>query len=201
MTGQRVPTPGPAPDDPDAEAVAAAMAGDTQALSHLMEKLHLRVFRFILRQVSREEDAEDLTQETFLQTHRNLARFRGASRFSTWVMGIAQNLVRNQRSRSPDIRFPPAPEHALETLEDQHGDPHAAAQFRARMERLHQAMVRHLSDDLREALILVSLEEMPYDQAAQVLDIPLGTLKTRVFRARRRLLEGLERSGELELFR
>jgi RNA polymerase sigma-70 factor (ECF subfamily) len=192
-------SPKPA-QDPDAAAVAAAQAGDGQAFAHLIEKLHVRVYRYILRQAPTVQDAEDLTQETFLEAHRNLKLFRGASRFSTWVMGIAHNLVRNRRRRSLGRLAVETPLDHLENLADDRPGPHADIQMHARLKALRRGMETFLTPDLRDALALVSLEELSYEEAAMVLDIPLGTLKTRVFRARQRLLDGLRNSGEWELF-
>jgi RNA polymerase sigma factor (sigma-70 family) len=88
-------------DDPDAWDVARAVVGDARAFADLVGRLEARVYRFILRQVSADSAAEDLTQDTFLEVYRNLHRFQGASKFSTWVMGIALNLSRNYRTRHP----------------------------------------------------------------------------------------------------
>ena len=186
--------------DPDAEAVAAARAGDVLSSNQLLDKLQTRVFRFILRQAASTQDAEDLTQETLIEVHRKLHAFRGTARFSTWALGIAQNIVRNYRNRSPAFRHGAASPDLLEIIPDPGGGPHEKLLTQNRMRALQEGLQRFLTPELREALALVSMEGLPYDEAALVLDIPVGTVKTRVFRARKMLREGLKKAGQLELF-
>ncbi len=184
--------------DPDAEAVLAAQGGDVAAFSALLRGLQIRVFRFVLRQVVSKADAEDLTQETFLIVHRTLREFRGASRFSTWVLGIAQNLVRNHCNRSPGRREQSLSTEWLASFPDHHADPETQFHLDARRQAIRLGMERFMGLELRQALILVALEGLSYEEAAQILDLPLGTLKTRVFRARKALREGLQAEGWLE---
>ena len=186
--------------DPDAGTVAAARAGDALSSSQLLNKLQLRVFRFILRQAASTQDAEDLTQDTLIEVHRKLHTFHGSARFSTWALGIAQNIVRNYRNRSPVFRHGAASPDLLEIIPDPGGGPHEKLLTQNRMRALQAGLERFLTPELREALTLVSMEGLPYDEAAHVLGIPAGTVKTRVFRARKMLREGLKRAGQLELF-
>jgi RNA polymerase sigma-70 factor, ECF subfamily len=179
--------------DPDLADVHAAKAGDSAAFAVLLDRLQLRVFRFILRQAASNQDAEDLTQETFLEAYRRLASFQETARFSTWVLGIAQNIVRNYRNRSPQFRYPTISSDSLLTLSDKGDNPEEQLQQQSRMEQLRHAIEQQLSPDLRQALILVTLEGMDYQEVAEVLDIPLGTVKTRVFRARKALREYLDK--------
>ncbi|MBF0447508.1 MAG: RNA polymerase sigma factor [Magnetococcales bacterium] len=177
--------------DPDIAAVHAAKRGDAAAFSALINQLHLRVYRFILRQSASNQDAEDLTQETFMEAHRRLSSFEETARFSTWVLGIAQNLVRNYRNRSPQFRFNAVSTDALSTLSSSDENPEEMLQKQRRMDKLRRGIEESLTPDLRQALILITLEGMDYQEAADVLDIPVGTVKTRVFRARKALREFL----------
>ncbi len=187
--------------DPDAEAVAKALAGDRKALSSLLRGLQLRVYRFILRQAASSQDAEDLTQETFIEVQRKLASFQGNARFSTWVLGIAQNIVRNYRNRAPIFRHPTVSDDVLDHHADTRAGPHEQLMTDARLRALQDGMERFLTPELREALLLISLEGLDYGQAATILNIPLGTVKTRVFRARRLLRDGLKQEKRMELFK
>ncbi|MBF0455895.1 MAG: sigma-70 family RNA polymerase sigma factor [Magnetococcales bacterium] len=181
--------------DPDLADVHAAKAGDSAAFSALLNRLHLRVFRFILRQSASNQDAEDLTQETFLEAYRRLATFQETARFSTWVLGIAQNLVRNYRNRSPQFRYPAISSDSLLTLSDGQNNPEEQLQQQNRINQLRQGIEQHLTPELRQALTLVTLEGMDYQEVAEILEIPLGTVKTRVFRARKALRERLDYTG------
>lgn len=187
-------------NDPDAEAVAAAKAGDKAAFAALLRGLQNRVYHFIQRQSISTQDAEDLTQETFLEVYRSLPSFRGTSQFSTWVLGISQNLIRNYRNRSPVFRFPEVSEDVLTDLPDQQERPDENYQNRLKIEALRAGIQRFLSEDLRDALVLVSLEGLDYAEAANILGVPVGTVKTRVFRARKALKDGLQKEGQWELF-
>ncbi|MBF0367996.1 MAG: sigma-70 family RNA polymerase sigma factor [Magnetococcales bacterium] len=188
------------PGDPDADAVTAARRGNKPAFTELVRRLETRVFRFISRQIHTPQDAEDLTQETFLEAHRRFAHFRGESRFSTWVLGIARNMVRNHINRSPGYRYNQIPTDEMAEIADSEKGPEEQAQAAARLQALKEGLGK-LTPDLREALTLVSLEGMNYDEAAQVIGIPMGTLKTRIFRARSALRKALKQSGQMDLFK
>ncbi|MEO5367669.1 MAG: sigma-70 family RNA polymerase sigma factor [Magnetococcus sp. WYHC-3] len=183
-------------DDPDADLLAGAQAGQVQAATELTRRHYLRVFRFILRQVLNPADAEDLVQETFLEAHRRLSSFRGAAKYSTWVMGIAQNLVRNHFNRGPSSRLPSAPlDEIVDLLASNAPDPEEGLAARDQNRALLEALGQGLSPEWRQALVLVTLEGLSYEQAAGLLDVPVGTVKTRVFRARQRLRQLLARQG------
>jgi RNA polymerase sigma-70 factor, ECF subfamily len=179
--------------DPDLADVHAAQGGDSAAFAALLDRLQLRVFRFILRQAASNQDAEDLTQETFLEAYRRLSSFQETARFSTWVLGIAQNLVRNYSNRSPQFRYQTVPSDSLLNLSDQGDNPEESLQQQNRMERLRHGIENQLTPELQQALTLVTLEGMDYQEVATILDIPVGTVKTRVFRARKALREFLEK--------
>jgi RNA polymerase sigma-70 factor, ECF subfamily len=178
--------------DPDLADVHAAKAGQSSAFTLLTDRLQLRVFRFILRQAASKQDAEDLTQETFLEAYRRLDSFQESSRFSTWVLGIAQNIVRNYRNRSPQFRYQTVSSDSLLNLTDQGENPEELLQQKNRMDRLKIGIEQHLTPELQQALTLVTLEGMDYQEVAEILQIPVGTVKTRVYRARQALREHLK---------
>lgn len=188
-------------DDPDAKMVAAACNGDKAAGERLLQGIQTRVYQFILRQAASTQDAEDLTQETLLEVYRNLQHFQGSSRFSTWVLGIAQNRVRNYHNRSATFRFPTTDTEVLETLPEPRAGPEESYLISSRIQALQRGFADYLTPDLREALTLVSLEGMGYEDAAEILNLPVGTVKTRVFRARKMLKNGLQAAGQLTLFK
>ncbi|MBF0325797.1 MAG: sigma-70 family RNA polymerase sigma factor [Alphaproteobacteria bacterium] len=147
------------------------------------------MFRFILKQVGDRADAEDLTQEAFLQAFRGFESFQGRSLPSTWLFGIAVNVVRTHLRRSPQLRHTYVPEEALAELPNE-GNPLADLEMRRRIEALDAALFR-LPDDWREVLVCVSMEGLSYEQTATVLDLPIGTVRSRLSRARERLAADL----------
>ncbi len=183
------------PRDPDASLVASARQGDRRALDLLAARLRDRVFRFVLRRVGDPDAAEDLTQDTFVEVVTKLDRFRGASRFSTWVLGIALNLTRNHLTRSPQRRYRMEPETVLDAVPDRTAGPHDAARGHAFAAAVRAAF-GELPAESAEALRLVALDGLEYRDAAALLGVPLGTMKTRVFRARRALREAMAAAGQ-----
>jgi len=183
------------PNDPDGPLVLAVLNGDHRAFEQLVERLQTRVFRFVLKQVRRPEEAEDLTQETFLEVFRKLANFRGASRFSTWVMGIALNLARNHRRKAPEYRFDMAAEDDVPETADSAPSPHQSLETKAFAGAVQEALSA-LPDDVREAVVLVSLDGLSYEEAAAIAETPTGTMKTRVFRGRKMMREAMARKKQ-----
>lgn len=175
--------------------VAAALSGDGRAFGRLMERLRDRVFHFVLRKVNNGQDAEDLTQDTFLEVYRKLHNYRGESRFSTWVLGVALNLSRNHVTRRPERRYRMESTDELGDMVDGTAGPHEQARSNAFAQAVRQGMAM-LSEEAREALQLVTLEELDYKEAAEIAGVPIGTLKTRVFRARKALREALRDAGQ-----
>ena len=170
--------------------VERARMGDRCAFSLLVEEHYKRVWRFLLKWVRNPHDAEELAQETFLAAWRRLSGFRGESQFSTWLLGIALNLARNHHNRSSS-------QHEDELQEEAHlqalslDDPCDLLQQKTMLVALDAALSR-LPQEMREVMLLVRLEGLSLDEAASILDIPLGTVKSRLARARGKLREEME---------
>ena len=171
--------------------VEQARNGDEAAFSALVQEFHNNVWRFILKSVHNPQDAEELTQETFISAWRSLQTFRGESKFSTWLLGIALNIARNHCNRSASRKEVELPdEHVLESLLPQAEDPLALTQSKQMLQELDRAIAR-LPSELREVVLLVRLEDLALEEAAALLQIPLGTVKSRLSRARERLSEDM----------
>lgn len=169
--------------------VEQARSGDQAAFSELVREFHSSVWRFILKSVHNPSDAEELAQETFISAWRSLPTFRGDSKFSTWLLGIALNLARNHCNRSASRKEVALPEEdILESLLPQADDPSDLAQNKQTLVELDRAIAR-LPQELRDVIILVRLENLALEEAATLLQIPLGTVKSRLNRARERLVE------------
>lgn len=159
-------------EEPEPATIRAAMAGDIDAFEDLVRAYQLPVWRFLRHLLNDEHLAEDVTQETFLRLYRHLPTFAFRAKFSTWTMQVARNAgidalrARDRRDRLadalPDPGTAPGP-----GLGHEIGDALAS-----------------LTPRLREPLLLVEVFGMTYAEAAVVLDVPVGTVKSRVFNAR-----------------
>lgn len=174
--------------------VSDILSGDAEKFGEFVETCRNRLFRFILKMVPNVSTAEDLAQEAFLQAYRNLCSFSGNCKLSTWVTGIALNLVRNHQNRSPEHRYEMVSDETIFDLACDGDDPQRAYEKKAFFKKLHEAITT-LPSDLREALLLVSMENYSYADAAQALGVSEGAVKNRVFRAREMLRTQM--SGEL----
>ncbi len=177
----------------DVALVSASKAGDQDAFAQLVQRHQRRVFNLVFRMLQQYEEANEVTQETFFAAWQGLPSFRGDARFSTWLYRIAYNCCLKQleqRKRDSALQIAIQAEQALQ---EESCDERAAEELET-YER--QALVReHLSllpAKYRVVLILRHLQEMTYEEMAEILTIPIGTIKTHLFRARNLLKERLE---------
>lgn len=161
----------------------ASAAESAAAFAQLVRDEQKRVYHFLLKRLGHADDAAELTQETFLHAHRAWASFRGESKASTWLLGIALNLARNHVTRSPAKRWKHLSDDVLDGVSSPEADPERATANRRLVRRLAEAMDA-LSPDMRDVFSLVCLDGMAYDEAARALAIPIGTVRSRVARAR-----------------
>lgn len=170
-------------DQPDAADVEAAAHGDEAAFERLVRSQNGRVWRYVVHLVGDAALAEDISQEVFLRAHRKLGTLRDPRRFVPWLFSIARNAAYDagrKRQRRP-----------LELLGDrdvsgfrQSPDPHLGVE-------VNDALAQ-LDETLREAIVIVGVIGYTYQEAGEIIGVPAGTVKSRVFRARRRLLELLD---------
>lgn len=163
-------------EEPDPALIRAASAGDLVAFERLVRDYQQHVWRFLRRLLGDGSLAEDVAQETFLRVYRHLRTFSYGSKFSTWVFQIARNAAIDQlRKREREVRTLaalPAPPPSS-----------GSADTRAVLD----AALDSLPDHLRECLLLIEVVGLRYGEAATVLGLPEGTVKSRVFNARLRL--------------
>ncbi len=145
-----------------------------------------RLYRFVYRHIGHASDAEDLAQQAFVEAARTYASFRGDSMLSTWLYGIAMNLVRNHLSRSPQRLYAFDDDEALDQLPSAVADPEVQCDH-SQLIRLLHAELDELMPEMREVLLLVALDDMSYEDAAALLSVPIGTVRSRVSRARAHL--------------
>ncbi len=171
--------------------VEQARNGNHEAFGKLTEAYYSRVWRFLLKWVKNRDDAEELAQETFLAAWRALPGYRAGSQFSTWLLGIALNLARNHhnrvvKKRSRDVELDES--LYLDTPGGHDDEPDRQYERKQAMRALEKA-IGNLPDDMREVMTMVKLEGMLLDDVASVLGIPAGTVKSRLLRAKSKLLE------------
>ncbi len=198
-------------DRADQALVEAAQEGSADAFGVLAERYHNNVYGIVYRMCGPDE-APDLTQEIFLRALRALRNFQfhGDASFRTWLYRIAVNACINElrrRKRRSEIEGPSLDEEVktrdgtiARIVPDETQSPHVLAE-RREICRAVQAIVATLSPKHRAALTLVDLQQLDYEEAASVLECPLGTLKSRLARARRQFAEKWEQyeDGKLSI--
>jgi RNA polymerase sigma-70 factor (ECF subfamily) len=191
------------PETPDAELVGLAKAGDLDAFEALTNRYEQRVYGLAMRMLRQEQDAEDVTQETFLSVLENLEGFRGDASFSTWVLRIASHaalkIIRKRKGLNT-ISL----EEATEPSDDFNSVPHPEfiADWRQSPEHLvERNEIRHLLDDAltrldekhRLVFLLRDVEGLSVRETADALELSEGNVKVRLLRARLQLREDLTR--------
>ena len=176
----------------DAELLRKARSGDAPALDELLARHERQVFRFGLRMCGNEDDARDVLQETLLAAFRNIEGFRGDAQLSTWLYQIARSFCVRARRRTagePE-RTEPLEAPAAAKLASEDAQPDAGAHARE-IGQLLQAAILSLPVAYREALVLRDVEGLSAEEAAKVVGIEVGALKSRLHRARMELRERL----------
>ena len=166
-------------------------AGDAQAFEELVASHQHRVFGVALRMLGSAAEAEEIAQEAFLRAHRSLPEFRGDARLSTWLYAIVSRLCLN-RLASGDRKAVRHGEEILLRVADPRGGPDAGAERGELEAALHRA-IAELSEERRVVVILRDLEGLSYEDIAVALGIELGTVRSRLHRARLDLKDKLER--------
>ncbi|MCK5796292.1 MAG: sigma-70 family RNA polymerase sigma factor [Deltaproteobacteria bacterium] len=172
----------------DVEAVRALRHGDQSAFRGLVDRYQQRVYATMFRMVRRAADAEDLTQQAFLEAYSALDRFDPTRSFLTWILRIAVNNGRDylKSYKRREVPAEAAPEGVQAMHAGQILGPEDEAIRRRRLRRLETALGA-LDEKYRTPLILKDIEGLAYHEIQQVLDLPLTTLKIRVVRAREKL--------------
>ena len=166
----------------DADLLSKVVDGDHDAFATLMRKHEDRVFAVCLRIMGSRAAAFDATQETFLTLYRKANQYRATAAVGTWLYRIAVNtcydLLRKERRR-PSEAMPAY----LDPADPRAEDPYTSADLRPSVE----AALATLSPDFRAVVVLSDIEGMSLPEVAEALDVPVGTVKSRLFRARRQL--------------
>lgn len=181
------------PPDTDAALVERAQRGDMAAFEMLVVKYQRRIERLIGRMVRDVDLVADVAQETFIRAYRAIGKFRGESAFYTWLYRIAINTAK--KTLLEIKRDPLVTESALRASDDEDetsrvenelsdGTTPEAVIASQEIAAAVNAAIEALSDDLRQAITLREIEGLSYDEIAEVMNCPIGTVRSRIFRAR-----------------
>jgi RNA polymerase sigma-70 factor, ECF subfamily len=175
----------------DSAVVASFLGGEERAFQELVERYQARLLNFVYRTIGDREKAEDLVQEVFIRVYRHLHRFDPAKKFSTWVYTIASNLAKNElrnRSRNPLVLFQTIRRNWQDEdrpLEFEDAGSRPDDLYRKRhLRALVEASVARLPEHHRQVFVLRELEGKSYEEIADITDTNLGTVKSRLNRAR-----------------
>ncbi len=193
-----------APLDPADRPHAAGLPSDPAALGDLLTRHHRRVYNVIYRMVSSRDDADELTQDVMLKVVRHASSFRGEAQPTTWITRIAMNTaishLRKRRGRDTvSLEASHAADHdqaaTLRSALTDHREPNALSRVQSLEQATHlQHAIDQLEEDHRAVLVLRDIDQMDYAQIAQTLELKVGTVKSRLFRARLALRKILEAS-------
>ncbi len=181
----------------DSELIEKAKSGDEKALEELLSKYKIAVYNLVYRMVRDKQEAEDLTQETFIKTFKSLPSFNAEYAFSTWIFKIATNncidFFRKRKLKTYSIDKPI--QYKTSEIQQEHPDPDLNAEksiLAKERSKLIQNAIDVLPDKYQQAIVLRHREERSYEDIAEMLDLPLGTVKARIFRAREMLNKALK---------
>jgi RNA polymerase sigma-70 factor (ECF subfamily) len=181
----------------DEDLVEAFQSGDISAFDQLVRRWDRKIQGVVYRLVGNHEEARDLSQEAFLKAYRALGTFKKEARFSSWLYQIALNATRDRlrrRRRHPDVSLDDMEERPDASLRD--ARPSALDLIESSdLSRLLAAAMAGLPDEQREVLILKEYEGLTFPEIAETLDVPLSTVKTRLYRGLVQLRARLERQG------
>ncbi len=171
--------------------IDACRAGKTEAYSILVRRYQDRLYPTVLRLTGCAEDAQDLLQETFLRAYLKLNRFHGESSFYTWIYRIAVNLALSRRRRKrPMLQLGDGPAGGEPAMDSRETDPSLPME-RAERERIIQGALNSLAADHRAVVVMKEFDGLRYEEIGAILGIPVGTVRSRLHRARCELRDRL----------
>lgn len=204
MSQVHTPTAVNPPAGADLDLVERCRGGDTAAFDGIVAQHQTRIYNLCYWMLNDADDAADAAQDAFVRAYRSLSHFRGECAFGTWLHRIAVNVCLDTARRR---KRTPAPFSSLETDEEHSREqepaepihtPHETADRHERRRAVHEALLQ-LSEPHRMVLVLLDIQGHSYEEVATMLELPLGTVKSRLNRARLALRDKLEPKRELFL--
>lgn len=194
--------PGDGANRSETELIRASRTGDTNAFDHLVETHYRSVYNTAYRMLQTPSAASDATQATFVRVWEALSSFRGDASFSTWVYRITMNVCLDELRRRKNQPYSLTEEDedgeiaGERDMPDYSDEPAGTTEQRELQEIVHEAIGR-LSEDFRSVIVLYDIRGLSYQEISDALDIPLGTVKSRLNRARQALRDEMEPWVEL----
>lgn len=182
--------------DEEARAIRAVLGGDISRFEDLVRANEKMVYNLCLRMLGDEQDALDASQEAFFKAYRSLGSFRGGSLFSTWLYRLASNVCLDM------LRKRPATEELSLEDEDEFDrlfrDPRPSPQQELERKEVRQTVaeaLKELPDEFRQAVVLRDVNGLSYEEIGRITGLEQGTVKSRIYRARKKLADALLRDG------
>jgi len=189
----------------EAQIVRRVLEGDVNAFEDLVTEHEKGVYAIAQRMTGNAEDAADMTQETFIKAYNSLSSFRGDSKFSVWLYRIATNVCLNflrSRSRKPTVSLSVEDDDGEETqmdIADESQSPEQLLERGLTRDAVRRGL-KSLSPEYRQILLLREIQGLSYEEIAEALVLEVGTVKSRIFRARKRLCAFLLEDGNIPEF-
>ena len=184
--------------DDDRQLIAECLGGRRDAFGELVSRYQARLYNAAIRLVDNPDDAADVVQESFLNAYQALHSFKGDAEFFTWLYRIAFNsAISLKRKRRAAVSLEGVgPEGGLEPNDPSEYIKPGAALERSEDERQLQDAINRLSQEHREVIVLKEIEGLKYEDIAEILGVPIGTIRSRLHRARLELRDLLNPEGE-----
>ncbi|UCG60567.1 MAG: sigma-70 family RNA polymerase sigma factor [Candidatus Zixiibacteriota bacterium] len=173
--------------DIDFTLIRAVQNGDMVAFNSLVDRYKDRLMNVIGRMLSSAEEAQDIVQETFVRVYQHRQSFNFQHCFSTWIYTIALNLARNELRKRKKFKF-----YEITEMKGNEADLAVEMKLPSRLPEALSAAIKELPEKYRVAFMLRDIQELPYEEVAKILGVPLGTVKSRVNRARMMLRDKLQ---------
>ena len=170
----------------DADCVRRIQHGEVDAFEVLVRRHEKTIFNLVYRMLGDYDDATEVSQEVFLSAYRAIGQFRGDANFSTWLYRIALNHATTRRRSNNSRRYRTAPIEDMELIRDLQPGPVETLEKKEMQERVQLALNKLTPEDAA-VILLRDLQDVPYDEVARLLEIPVGTVKSRLHRARQAL--------------
>jgi RNA polymerase sigma-70 factor (ECF subfamily) len=171
----------------DYSLMRSVQKGDMVAFTTMVDRYKNRLLNVIGRMLNSSEEAEDIVQETFVRVYQHRQSFNFQHCLSTWIYTIALNLARNELRKRKKFKF-----YEISEMQGNEAEFAVEAKVPSRLPQVLDRAIKSLPEKYRTAFILRDVEELPYNEVAKILDVPLGTVKSRVNRARLVLREKLQ---------
>ena len=191
--------------DQETQIVRRVLEGDVNAFEDLVTEHEKGVYAIAQRMTGNAEDAADMTQETFIKAYNSLSSFRGDSKFSVWLYRIATNVCLDflrSRSRKPTVSLSVEDDDGEETqmdIADESQSPEQLLERGLTRDAVRRGL-KSLSPEYRQILLLREIQGLSYEEIAEALALEVGTVKSRIFRARKRLCAFLLEDGNIPEF-